>query len=167
VWIGLKNSDNVGLRVDLQAEVLLNDKLVGVGQLTNVATGSSGFNNALLNLIPLTLSAPQEIAQDATLALRVSARRTCAAGSSHNAGTVRLWYNGQPLDSGATRDAGSRVVSALDQEKITYFLRGGAPLGLHQTAGAAKQSLDVAVDSKTACPNRPFTPFGTWEIRIP
>ncbi|MGH7555572.1 MAG: PKD domain-containing protein, partial [Longimicrobiales bacterium] len=48
IWIGLKNSDNVGLRVDLRAEILVDGTIVASGEVNNVATGSSGFNNAQL-----------------------------------------------------------------------------------------------------------------------
>ena len=51
LWIGLRNSDAVGLRVDVKAEVYVDDELVGSGQLDNLTTGSSGFNNALLRTI--------------------------------------------------------------------------------------------------------------------
>jgi hypothetical protein len=54
VWVGLKNSDAVGLRLDLLAEVFLHGTKVGEGQLCNVASGSSGFHNAKLNNIDLT-----------------------------------------------------------------------------------------------------------------
>src|SRR5262249_17537243 len=33
LWVGLKSSDDVGLRADLQAEVLVNGSVVGTGQL--------------------------------------------------------------------------------------------------------------------------------------
>jgi Bacterial Ig domain len=52
LWIGLKNSDAVGLHLDLKAEVLLNGTKLGEGQRNNVSSGSSGFNNAKLNTIP-------------------------------------------------------------------------------------------------------------------
>ncbi len=42
-----KNSDDVGLRLDLQADVFLDselpDKLIGTGHLDNVPAGSSAF----------------------------------------------------------------------------------------------------------------------------
>jgi hypothetical protein len=69
VWIGLKNSDAVGLRLDLKAEVYLTAAKIGEGQLTNVASGSSAFNNAQLNTIPLTLTAPVEVPANASLKL--------------------------------------------------------------------------------------------------
>ena len=113
VWIGLKSSDSVGLRVDLQAEVLLKvgssaETVIARGQLNNQPTGSSGFNNAVLNTIPLTLtSSPVLVPEGAQLQFRLSARRTCS-GAGHASGIVVLWYNGRIDDSGSARDAGSR-----------------------------------------------------------
>jgi hypothetical protein len=49
VWIGLKNSDDVSLRLDLLAEVFINVTKTGQGKLDNVGRGGSGFNNAVLN----------------------------------------------------------------------------------------------------------------------
>ena len=49
VWIGLKNSDDVGTRFDLLAEVLKNGTVIGSGQVNSVSGGSSGFNNAILD----------------------------------------------------------------------------------------------------------------------
>jgi hypothetical protein len=46
VWVGVRNSDDVGTRVDLLAEVFADTSKIAEGRLTNVATGSSGFNNA-------------------------------------------------------------------------------------------------------------------------
>lgn len=49
VWVGLANSDDVGIRFDLQAIVSVNGSLVGSGHLDSLAGGSSGFNNVKLN----------------------------------------------------------------------------------------------------------------------
>ncbi len=163
VWVGLKNSDAVGLRVDLKAEVLFNGDLIGLGELDNQSTGSSGFNNAQLKMIDL-VSGWSEVATGDTLAIRLSARRTCFGGG-HNSGTVRLWYNGQPVDSGTTRDAGSRFDATIGGVASDYFLRNG--LALDTTAGSSRLSADAPVDSKVACPGRPFTVIATWSTALP
>ena len=166
VWIGLKNSDAVGLRLDLQAEVLLDGTPIGSGTLTNVLAGSSGFNNALLRAIPLALSGGStEVAEGAELAIRVAVRRTCATTTGHASGVVRLWYNGQPIDGGSARDAGSRVAAIIDDETLSLFLRTG--LALSETAGTARTFVDVPVTSAQACPDRSYTPFGTWTEAVP
>jgi hypothetical protein len=165
VWVGLKNSDAVGLRIDLKAEVFVNsvtDPPIGRGHLDNLTSGSIGFVNARLNMIPLELAdGPVTLADGDELLLRVSVRRTFS-GSGHNSGTPRLWYNGEPVDSGATRDAGSRFDATIDGNNDDYYLRTG--FALDTTAGASRTFIDKAVNSSVACPDRPFTPFGTWSI---
>lgn len=165
VWIGMANSDNAGMRLDAQAEVLLNGTVVGTGQLLDFKGGSSNFANAVLQSIPLALSGTPEVGVNASLAVRLGVRATCALGGSR-AGKVRFWYDGQPIDSGKP-DAGSRIRASLETDKTTFFLRSGTPLALSTTAGTAKQFIDVQVDSKAKCPSRPFSPIGTWSVTIP
>lgn len=160
LWIGLKNSDDVGLRVDLRVEILVNGAVVASGDTTNIATGSSGFNNALLRTVAMSStvnSAPIE--DQATLELRTSVRRTCF-GSGHNSGTVRLWYNGQAVDAGTGRDAGSRVDFAIGGQNETDYLRSG--FALSDTAGSSRQASDVVVNSAAVCPDRPYSTIATW-----
>lgn len=164
LWVGLKNSDDVGLRLDLKAEVFINSTAnppVGTGELDNVSSGSSGFSGALLNTINLTLIGSPTLSPGDQLLLRASVRRTCTGGG-HAAGTARLWYNGAKIDSGATRDAGSRFDATINVTNSDYFLRTGFVLST--TAGAARTSIDKPVDSSASCPNRPFVEFGTWSI---
>ena len=60
IWIGLKNSDDAGLRVDLQGRVLVNGVAAASGVLSNdlamqVALGRTGVRpNPLADLTPLT-----------------------------------------------------------------------------------------------------------------
>ena len=163
VWLGLKNSDAVGLRVDLLVEAFIDGQLAGSGQLNDVATGSSGFNNARLNTVPLSLSnGPVPAPLGARFAFKVSVRRTCFGGG-HNSGTPRLWYNGQPVDTGA-KDAGSRFGATISQSAGDYFLEGGFTLDV--TAASSRQFLDVPVNHQLACPGRPFTSFGTWSMTL-
>lgn len=54
----LENSDDVGTRFDLRAEVSRNGVVIGSGQLDGVSGGSSGFNNADLRTINLALPPP-------------------------------------------------------------------------------------------------------------
>ena len=113
VWVGLKNSDDTGLRLDLLAEVFLDATKAGQGELDNVSGGGSGFGNALQYAIPLALtSGPVSAPSGAQLSIRLSARRTCV-GAGHNSGTARLWYNGRLVDTGASRDAGTRFYVTL------------------------------------------------------
>jgi endonuclease G len=165
IWIGVRNSDDVGLRLDLQAELLVNGVVAASGNLSDVATGGNGFNNAILNSIPMALSSgPVDLSAGAQLDVRVSARRTCA-GTGHNTGTLRDWYNGQAIDSGAARDAGSRVRFTIAGTTSDYFLRNANALST--TAGTAKTSVDVLVKSTDACPARPYSQLGVWSVTFP
>jgi hypothetical protein len=159
VWVGLKNSDDAGIRFDLLARVSLNGSPVGAGQLDSVAGGSSGFNNAKLNAIPLTLTASVPVASSDTLRIEVLVRNACS-GSGKSSGTARLWYNGQPTDSGANRDAGTRFDATIGGINTNYFLRGNSVLST--TAG----NFALFVD-KTAGPRcSSFVPFGTWSTSL-
>ena len=118
LWVGLKNSDAVGLRLDLRVDVYLDDVPIGEGQLDDVPAGSSGFNNAVLRTVSLALlDGPVGLPQEAELQFRVAVRRTCSGGG-HNSGPVRLWFNGAAIDSGARRDAGSRLHATIDDETV-------------------------------------------------
>lgn len=156
VWIGLKNSDDVGTKFDLLAEVLKNGSVVGTGQLDNVPGGSSGFNNAVLRTINLALSGPVEIFPGDTLSFRLSVRITAVGG--HSSGTARLWYNGPAIDSGPSRNAGSRFDATIGGATADYFLRSG--FALNTTAGSSRVFIDVFVNRKAG--GNPFKPFGTW-----
>ena len=162
MWIGLKNSDDVGLKVDLAVQVAspVDDSFTGL--LENQSTGSSGFNNAQLKTLDLVGHEGGAIKS-----VTVWVRRTCA-GTGHNSGTVRLWYNGKSVDSGSTRDAGSRIDATLVGVAGDYYLRNN--FDLSTTAGSSKLSVDATVDSKLPCtdgisaPDRPFTKLGTWSL---
>ena len=91
--------------------------------------------------------------------VKLSVRRTCSGGG-HASGIARIWYNGQPTDGGAKRDAGSRLDVISDGVTTSSLLRLG--FALSATSGTARQAIDVSVDSKQSCPNRTFKSFGTW-----
>jgi hypothetical protein len=131
----------------------------------NVSGGSSGFNNALLESFTMSLaSGAVDVPAGAQLSVRVLARRTCAS-NGHNSGTAREWFNGQPIDSGAGRDAGSRVPITLAGATNDYFLRNALALAI--AAGSSRQSVDATVNGSVACPARPFVPFATWATNLP
>ena len=161
VWVGLANSDDVGIKFDLLANVFVNGVPVGTGHLDSVVAGSSGFNNAKLDTIPLALTGgPVTVTSGNVFSIQVLARNACL-GSGHNSGRARLWYNGQPIDTGASRDAGSRFDATIGGTSRDYYLRPA--FALDTTAGAAKATRDVAVGPKCG----PFVTFGTWNIVLP
>ncbi len=166
VWIGVRDKADYGLRIDLLAELFVNGVPAGQGLLTNLLTGHPGFSSALFYTIPV---APVDAPSGATLDLKVSARRACS-GSGINTGTARLWFNGQPVDSGTGADAGSRVGATTAGQTGYLFLRDG--FTLDPTAGpggASNASSDVTLDNSVPCTGagRPYTAFGTWSITVP
>jgi DNA/RNA endonuclease G (NUC1)/uncharacterized protein YjdB len=167
VWIGLKNSDDVGLPVDLRVEILVNGAVVASADQSNLSTGSSGFNNAQLETLALALqNGPVDLPAGAQVSVRPSVRRTCAAVTGHNAGVVRLWYNGAAVDDGPSRDAGTRVSATIGAGTSSYFSRLASILDA--TPGTVRSSVDVSLNnSMGACPTRPFVPFGTWTMTLP
>jgi hypothetical protein len=62
-------------------------------------------------------------------------RRTCF-GTGHGSGTVRLWYNGQPVDTGAGRDAGTRFGATVDGVESNYYARANAALKAYAVPNA-------------------------------
>jgi hypothetical protein len=141
----------VGIKFDLLAEVYKDGTtLVGSGQLNGVAGGSSGFNNARLNAIPLSLNAPVDWPSGSTLSTKLYVRNTCS-GNTHNSGTARLWYN----DAAANSQFGATIRGTASD----YFLVNN--FALATTAGPGpKQTIDVAAGS----PCSPFKLFGSWII---
>jgi hypothetical protein len=156
VWLGLKNSDDVGTRFDLLAEVLKNGSVVSSVQAINIPGGSSGFNNAVLRNIEMSLSGPVEFFPGDTLSFRLSVR--VAALGGHTSGTARLWYNGAAIDTGANRDAGSRFSATIGGVTADHFLRND--FALNTVAGSSRRFIDVFVNRKVG--GNPFKPFGTW-----
>jgi uncharacterized protein len=156
LWIGLRNSDDVGTRFDLLAEVLKNGTVVGSGQVNNVPGGSSGFNNAVFRTIDLALSGPVEIFPGDTLSFRLSVRITAVGG--HSSGTARLWYNGAAIDTRPNRDAGSRFGARIGSATAEHFLRSG--FALNTAAGSSRAFIDVFVNRNAG--GNPFKTFGTW-----
>ena len=147
VWIGLKNSDDVGTRFDLLAEALKNGTVIGSGQVNGVSGGSSGFNNAILDTINMALPSPVTFQSGDTLSFRLSVR---VAATGHRSGTARLWFN--------DAEANSRFSATVNATTSNYFLLNG--FGLGSAAGPGpKKTIDVFVDRQGG---NPFKPFGTW-----
>ena len=139
-WVGLKNSDDVGTKFDLLGEVLHNTSVVGSGQLAGVHGSGSGFNNARLNAIDLTVSQPVTFLPGDFVGFKLSAR--VAVTSGHSSGTARLWFN----------DAAANSAFA------GYFLRAPSALGVLPGDGP-KATADVTVNRNS---RNPFKPFGVW-----
>jgi len=164
LWVG-QNGTNRKLKYDVMAEVLVDGVVVGTGQVPNVKAGGSSFKKAVLDTMTLALSAPTAAPSGATLAIRASVRVSCTTATSGMSTLARLWYNGKAIDSGTSKDAGSRFDATIGGTNSNYFLR--TSLALATTAGTSKQFVDVPVNDSSACPARPFTPFGIWSVSLP
>jgi uncharacterized repeat protein (TIGR01451 family) len=151
VWVGLKNSDDVGVKFDLLAEVLRNGGVVGTGQVNDVPGGSSGFNNAVLDVITLALDASSDFCTGDVFSLRLSVR--IAESSGHVSGRARLWFN----DAAAN----SRFSATVGGESNDYFLRDGFVLATSPGPGP-KKTIDVLVNRNVD--GNAFKPFGTWSL---
>lgn len=156
VWVGLKNSDDVGTRFDLHAIVSRNGNPVSSGTLLGVLGGSSGFNNAKLRTIPLSVPTTLFSSGD-TMSIDVSVRNSCI-GSSHNSGTARLWFN--------DAQANSRVNEP--NAPTMYLVAPGISLNLSSSVGTGpKKTRDVFVGARDLTCNGPFASFGTWSGTVP
>jgi len=153
VWIGLKNSDDVGTKFDLLVQVFKDGSPVGSGQSYSVVGGSSGFNNAKLRTIPLNLTSSANCC-GGTLSVRVSVR--IAADSGHRSGTARLWFN--------DAQANSNFSATIETSANNYFLLDLSKLGTAAGLGP-KKTIDVFVDR--AVNGNQFKVFGTWTITLP
>ncbi|HSW97470.1 MAG TPA: PKD domain-containing protein [Candidatus Saccharimonadales bacterium] len=152
IWIGLKNSDDVGVKFDVKAEVYKDSTLVTSGETDSVAAGSSGFNNAKLDTISFNSFSPIDFPSGSQLKMAVYVRNACT-GSGHNSGTARLWYN----DSQANSQFGATIGS----NTTNYFL--GDAFTLLTSAGAGpKKTIDIQSGAKCSA----FKPFGTWSITL-
>jgi YVTN family beta-propeller protein len=149
IWVGLKNSDDVGVKFDLLAELYKDGALITSGQLNSVAAGGSGFTNAQLDTIPFDSFAPMAFPIGLQLQLKLYARNACS-GSGHNSGVARLWFN----DTAANSQFGATINASN-----TYYLRDGFTLVTSAGSGP-KKTIDIQSGAKCS----PFKTFGTWTI---
>ena len=159
VWLGLKNSDDVGTKFDLLAEVLHNGNVIATGQLNSVPGGSSGFNNAALRGINLVLTSPLYLNPGEILSLKLSVRIATAV-SGHRSGTARLWFNDAAANSRLTVTVDGAQVEfyLVGSSAATYSLQGG------ETGAGPRKTIDVFVDK--AVGGNPFKPLGTWSMMV-
>ena len=162
VFVGLSNSDDVGLYFDLLAEVLVDGKVVGSGEVDKVWGGSSGFNNAVHSTISLNLpNPPAAFCPGSELSLKVSVRQACTAPRERycihtDECKARLWYN----DRQANDHFDATIKQVNSGNSTDYFLLTNSALG---TAAGPGPKLIRDVGAGKRC--SPFKPFGTWSIK--
>ena len=145
VWLGLKNSDDVGIRFDVKAEVFKNGSRIGSGERNSVPGGGSGFDRAWLNVIPLTYSGT--VAEGDSVSFVLSVRNACA-GSTKNSGAARFWYEGKTATTQVTLPGGAAV---------PYFLQSSLSLA-PTPATATNLFLDFVAGAKCG----EYKAVGTW-----
>jgi len=151
-WIGLKNSDDVGTKFDLLAEVYRNGAPVGSSQINDLPSGSSGFNNAILRTLGGTLSSVGFCTGD-TLSVKLSVRVATTPPLGHSSGTIRLWYNNST--------ANSRFSKVVNGVTTPYYLRNiSNVLLLDPATGPTQLTIDVLINKNQN--GNAFKPFGTW-----
>ena len=153
-WIGLKNSDDVGIKFDLKAEAYKDNTLITSGELNSFSGGSSGFNNAHLATINFDDFPPLDfpVGSGSQLKIKLYARNACT-GSGHNSGTARLWYNDSQADN--------QFNAVLSGTNNYYHLLDNFILGAN--IGSTKKTVDVASGAKCSA----FKTFGTWTVTSP
>jgi hypothetical protein len=150
IWLGLKNSDDVGTKFDVLVEVLKNGAVVGTGQLNAVPGGSSGFNNAVLRTVAVAMGTTHYETGN-VLAIRVSVRIAVGV-SGHRSGTARLWFGDAVANTNGTATVNGQATSF-------HFVSGNV---LTTAPGTLRKTVDVFVDRLVN--GNPFKPFGTWTI---
>jgi alpha-tubulin suppressor-like RCC1 family protein len=150
VWLGLKNSDDIGTKFDVLAEMIKNGSVVGSGQVNDVSGASSGFNNAVQLAIGVVLASATNFGAGDTLGIRLSVR---VAATGHRSGTARLWFN--------DASANSRWQMMVNGVTRTLYMTTGFVLSPAVGTGPGA-TIDVFVDR--AVGGNPFKPFGTWTM---
>jgi hypothetical protein len=150
VQVGLRNSDDVGLRVDLRAEVYVDDALVTEGTAASLVTGSSGFNNSRRHRVSFPSFAPYPLTGPSVFTVRLLARNACT-GSGKNSGSIRLWLN----DFSAL-SAAELVMDGVDGH-VAFFASDWTffPVG-------PRRWVDLAVGPKCGA----WRPVGSWSGHV-
>ena len=160
IWLGLKNSADVGTKFDVLAEVMKNGAVVAKGQVTAVTLGGNSLtysaNKAVLKEISLAaLALPADLVSGDTLSLRMSVKVNSA--STRGSAQATLWFN-LPGTSG---DDSSHLHATIGGSADKYFLVSGFALKKNIAGSGAIASADVTVDKNL------FKSFGTWTIVMP
>ena len=108
------------------------------GQLDNQSAGGSGFNNAVLNTIPLTLKgAPVLVPAGCSARIQgVGAPHVLREG--HAAGTVLLWYNGAHQTAGTTGTPAVASTRSAGRERRSVHLCAEVGSGAERDGGAGE-----------------------------
>ena len=181
IWVGLKNSDDVGTQFDLQVKVLIGNTVVAQGQTLCVTGLARNADKAKQVVVPLALVGDGSGTGDDVLRVRVSTRigttaqgaRCAGPGGSHSSARgLRLYYDGaktpsslglqlapDPLDD-FFLDSNGGVCANLPSPTATVF-------SLDETAPGA--AAPKCRDSGTVnfANGNPWQLIGTWSLPSP
>jgi feruloyl esterase len=162
IWVGLKNSDDVGTRFDVRAELYSGHTLVAAGESRCIVGVSRNPSAAKEVTIPLLPIAGASIAAQDRLALKVLARIgtnadgiKCAGHAS--AAGLRLYYDG------AKQPAGFRT--GLAPEAVAdFFLHSSNALHFPTTTPPASPTAKFKdSQSVSVAKGNPWQVVGTWQ----
>lgn len=175
VWVGLKNSDDVGTQFDLKVEFLKNGSPVASG-LQRCVTGVA-LNPALAKetIVPFDAFGAVPIASGDVLALRVSTRigttpagaKCSGPGGSHNSAlALRLYHDS------ASRASRFDATLPPSPNKDLYLHSDGGPCGgtqgtnriLDANAPAAANAKCKDSGKVNFAGGNPFSVIGTWSL---
>jgi hypothetical protein len=180
LWVGLKNSDDVGTRFDLRLEIYINDTLVADGEALCVTGLTRSPDGGLEVVVPLDLVDGGSFESGDILSVEVWTRvgttpegARCGAPASHDSASgLRLYYD--------TMHRSSRIALELAPDLLTEFhlhSDGGAcrnrpsptatthfvdatePMG---EKAKCRDSVRVAFDS-----GNPWRLIETWSMTLP
>lgn len=149
ILIGVKNKRDVGLHLDLLAEVYRDNMLLSSAQINGASGGGQGFAKALLNTMPFTPFSPTAFPPESTLRLKLYARNACS-GPTLSSGTVRLWFN--------SNEANSHFVASIGTD-ISFYLLTEFALAVAPGSGPIS-----TIDLNLGAPCSAFQSFGTWNV---
>ncbi len=167
VWIGLKKSNDAGIRFDLKAVVKKNGIEVSSGTLFGAPGGGKGFNNANLLTIPLSLPA-EEFHHGDDISIKLFVRNSCLA-SPQNSGSARLWYNDATANSRFDEPGAPTLYLVRgndDGEEDCDHDEDGGDLSKYAGNGPKKKK-NVKVNAPVPSCDGPYKAFGKWSGKVP
>jgi len=181
IWVGLKNSDDVGTQFDLQVKVSIGNAVVAQGETLCVAGLVRAADKARQVVVPLSLVGDGSFAEGDVLRVRVSTRigttaqgaRCAGPGGSHlSARGLRLYYDGaktpsslglqlapDPLDDFYLDSNGGICANLPSPTATTFSLDETAP---GATAPKCRDSGTVNYAN-----GNPWQLIGTWSLPMP
>jgi subtilisin family serine protease len=172
LWIGLKNSDDIGTRFDVKVELLKNDAVVASGLTRCISGVTRNPSLAKEAIVPFDDFDPEPVETGDVLALRVSTRigtnpdDTKCSGHSNAVG-LRLYYDS------TSRPSRFDWTISPDSSENQYLHSNGTACGSGPSSGVTTRSLDGTAPTATSAKckdsgavsfagGNPFAVIGVW-----